>query len=160
MFDHINMWHKFFPVIYPLFIYLPHYLCQLLFFSATILPPPRPGQACALPLTTYTHYPASVMMGQYWFLFCTLLFRIWICSYFLYMTITLIPGVGHFHKFLIPPIIPYFPPSTSLFCCPFTLLIPTLYHIPFLCASPKILHGLCIGPPPPYLCIIGQYDDN
>ena len=72
-------------------------------------------------------------------------------SYCLGPTVAVLLVVGHFNKFLIPPIIFYFPPTTSLFCVPCYFLLPTPYPLLFLCVTPPH-HSLspCWTISPPY----------
>ena len=69
-------------------------------------------------------------------------------------TSAILAGVRPRRKYQIPPIISYFTPTASLLCVPCYFLIPTLYQLPFLFATPPT-------PPPkpasyntPTLCLI------
>ena len=105
--------------------------------------PHGPGWACVSPPTSATTNHTSDIPEILCFLCLKILFKRQIWSYFLYPAISIHLGLGHRCKFIIPIFIPYFPPSSCIFCCS--------------CSSPHTKSRLSARLPPPILpeaCVI------
>ena len=109
--------------------------------------PPWHGRLCTLPPISYTDNNSYDTPRQGRFLCLTLLFKIWTWSWCLEPKIAVPSGVGHHCKFLITPIIPYFPPCAYLYCRPCSSFLPTS-HLSM--RSPPIL--------PEYWIIISNHN--
>ena len=151
IFSRINRWRQLRLIIYPLFILLPHYLHQLPFLTLShpeCTAPPRARWTCMFILATSTTYPTPNTLGRGFFICWMLLFRKRIWRYFLDPTTSVLPGLVLHCKFLIPPIIPYFPPFTYIFCTFCSSLLPISCLYVQLCPHhPWIPHQI---PPTPF----------